>query len=132
MVSGKVVAILALAGIAVGATFMDRLDHRQFAFSSICTDKKILDEGGRFAAFHCMYHNEEWSAPGKWIEHGLGLLIPDVGAEIRFATGHAILNALSWINWFIAIAVAVCSDRAVNVIYSDFVLGASPPKYKCA
>tara|TARA_B100001057_G_scaffold490870_1_gene579978 strand:+ start:2003 stop:2401 length:399 start_codon:yes stop_codon:yes gene_type:complete len=131
MVSGKVAVLLGIASVAVGATFLDRLDHRQFAFSPICRNKDILSEGGRFAAFHCMYHSEQWSAPGKWLEHGLGLLVPDVGDEVRFAAGHAILNALSWINWFIAIAVAVCSYRAANILYSEFVVGGSPPKYKC-
>lgn len=94
MFSSPTTLVLSVAAVAVGATFLDRLDHRQFAHSELCRNETLMDHAGRFATLHCLYHAEEWSAPGKWLEHGLSLLVPDVGPELRFAAGHAVLNAL--------------------------------------
>lgn len=94
MTSGKLFVVVGIAAVAVGATILDRLDHRQFAESKLCQSEGLRENAGRFAKLHCLYHAEEWSAPGKWISHGINLLVPNVGSELSFAVGHALLNAL--------------------------------------
>ncbi len=129
---GKAAVCLAVGLTAVVSTLVDRLDHRQYAMSQVCRNETLLDEGGRFARFHCMYHGEEWSSPTKWMEHTRDLFVPSMSGEMKMAIGYAILNLMSWINWFVGVAVAVCAYKCVNIVYYRCSPGAKPPVYKCA
>ncbi len=129
---GKKLVCVAVGFAAVVSTLVDRLDHRQYATSQACQNETLVAEGGRFAKLHCMYHSEQWSSPSRWIEHARDIFVPSVGGEIKMAVGYAILNVMSWINWFVGIAVAVCAYRCVNIVYYHCSPGSKPPVYKCA
>lgn len=128
---GKGIVCVAIGLTAVASTFVDRLDHRQYAYSDLCRNESLVSSGGRFARLHCMYHSEEWSSPSKWIEHTRNLFLPTLGGELSMALGYAVLNLMSWLNWFVGIAIAVCAYRCVTIVYTGCVAKCDPPSYKC-
>ncbi len=129
---GKAIVCIGVALTAVVSTLVDRLEHRQYVFSPICTNETLVNEGGRFARLHCMHHGEQWASPTKWIEHTKNLFLPSFGGEIKMAIGYLILNLVSWLNWIVGLVIAICVYRSVNVVYYHL---NTPPKskgYKCA
>ena len=96
-------ALITYGFVMLATCVNDRLNHRQFAFSTFC---KNPEQAGVFGHIHCTEHRKEWENLSLWLYSLVWLTLPSPSPEFRLVFAHACLTLVGWFNWVLCIGIA--------------------------
>lgn len=112
------VVVVAYGLCMTTACVLDRLNHRSFAFSRFCADDASQLDSGPFGRKHCSEHYLEWTLASRWVNSLWELLVPSLGAELRFVGAYGALTLLGWLNWVVGFVLVIGGALGVLKTYA--------------